>query len=141
MELQLMATNTIYNPPSFPLDSSKVRGYGQGARAVCAALGSTNIDLDITSDCIITGLVFTTIGASDGDSAVLKIVTTANKTVVVATPLPGPWYLTPSDSQDFRLEFPMKIVSGLTLRCVISTTVLLVTPTVAVNYKLWECLI
>jgi hypothetical protein len=76
-----------------------------------------------------------------GDYGVLKVVQTSNKSVVLATPVPGPWYLQPNNSDDFRLEVPVKISAGVTLRLTITTTVVLNNPTVAVNYKLWQVLV
>lgn len=134
-----MATNTVYIPIGLELDPSKVEGYGQGVFDIgCAANSTTNLDLTLTDDVIITGLELITYGASIGDYVVMQILAGA---VVVKTPLPGPWYVSSNADQSFSLAFPMKIVAGLTIRVVVHTTVLLVTPGVAVNYKLWKVLV
>ncbi len=135
-----MATNTLYIPSGYPLDASKVIGAGMGVFAVCTALATTNLDLDITDDMILTGVEIITSGSSMGDYGVLQVVATANKSVVVATPVPGPWYVSQNEDTVLELAMPMKIVAGLTLRVVYHATVLNVTPQAAANFKLWKVL-
>lgn len=131
-------TNTTYIPQGYPLDASKVQGAGQGvANLNCAANTTTNIDLTLTDDMIITGMQVITVGSSLGDYVELKVLAGG---VTVATPIPGPWYLASNNSEVFELAFPMKVVSGLTLRFVVHATLPLVTPAVMVNFKLWKVL-
>lgn len=134
-----MATNTIYNPQTLAeLDSSKLQGYGQGATGACAALAATNIDLALTDDVLITGLQLVTIGASVGDYCIVQVLIGG---VVVATPIPGPWYVQANGAMDFNLVFPVKAIAGATLRVVYHATVILIVPTMSVNYKLWKILV
>lgn len=132
------ATGTIYYPSAYPLDASKVQGAGQGVKSLCSANTTTTLDLDLADDYIITGLEEIVIGASIGDYIDLSIVLTSNKNVVIATPIPGPWYVSANADNDFRFEMPMKIQGGWTLRITYHATAILVTPTIAVNYKLWK---
>lgn len=133
-----MASGTVYIPQVYPLDASKVSGFGQGASATCGANTTTNIDLLITDDCIITGLELIISGASKGDYVALSVLVSG---VAVATPIPGPWYLPQNGDNIFDLSIPIKLVSGMTLRAAVTTTVVLVTPFVAINYKLWKVLV
>lgn len=133
-----MASNTTYNPDVFPLEQSKLQGNGQGVFASCAANTTTNLDISLADDSIITGLELITAGATPGDYIELKVLAGAN---IVGIPVPGPWYVQADGALDFRLEFPMKLVTGLTLRAIYHATVILVTPRVAINYKLWKVLV
>lgn len=134
------ATNTIYNPQSYPLDGSKVQAAGQGVAATCAANTTTNLDIDLTDDMLVTGAEIVITGASIGDYIQLQVVQTANKSIVLATPLPGPWYVQQTGDTDFRFEFPVKATAGMTLRVIYHATVILITPTMAANFKLWKVL-
>lgn len=132
-----MATNTVYLPASYPIDASKVQGYAKGLTQVCGANTTTNIDLTFTDDAIITGAQIITSGMSLGDYLALSVLSGGT---TVLNPVPGPWYLPVTNVSDFDFVMPVKILAGLTLRVSVTTTVLLNTPFVAVNYKLWKVL-
>lgn len=134
-------SGSTYIPGAYPLDASKVIGAGQGVSATAAANTTTSIDLDITDDTVITGLEEIVMGATSGDYVVLSVVLTANKSITLATPVPGPWYLSNNADIDFHMEIPIKIQAGWTLRITYHNTSLLGTPFVAINYKLWKVLI
>lgn len=135
-----MATNTKYNPVTLAeLDSGKLEGAGQGVSAICNANGTTNLDIVLADDMIVTGLHIVVNGASLGDWAELKVLLTANG-ATLKTPIPK-WYLPITDTLDFAMVMPVKATSAMTLRVVVHTTVVLVTPYVAVNYKLWKILV
>lgn len=129
-------TGSTYDPSTFEFETSKIVGDAQGVAAVCVALGTTNIDLTLTDDEIMTGAILVVSGASLGDYLDLQVM--AGPTVV-ATPIRN-WYLPNDGSVDFQMVVPKKILAGLKLRVVVHTTVLLVTPYVAVNFKLWKTL-
>lgn len=130
------ASGTTYNPTTFEFDANQILGYGQGVSATCAALSTTNIDLTLSDDVIMTGAVLVVGGASLGDYFDLQVLAGGS---VVATPIQN-WYLPTSGEIDYQLVAPKKIVTGLKLRVVVHTTALLVTPFMAVNYKLWKVL-
>lgn len=137
-----MAANTVYIPEGVNLDPSKVEAFGQGVTSVCIALGSTNIDLALTDDVILTGLMLKSYGVTPGDALDLKLLLTATG-AVLKTPITN-WQLSVTNDDDYTLAMPMKIAAGsagITLRATITTTVLLVTPRVSINYKLWKVLV
>ena len=136
-----MASNTTYIPNGYPLDTSKLQAAGKGVMQSCAALTTTNLDIDLTDDTVIAFVEVLSSGISIGDYISLKVVQTSNKSNVLATPIPGPWYLLSNNAAQFRLETPMKLTTGMTLRMVVQTTVPLIVPTVAVNYGLWTVLV
>lgn len=136
-ELSFGATGTLYAPDRFvDLQSSMLQGFGQGVHANCAALTTTNIDLTLTDDVLITGLVLLTNGGTFGDYIDLQVMAGAS---VVASPV-STWYIPMSDSMDFNMVFPIKVVAGLKLRIVCHSTNLLIAPSISVNYKLWKIL-
>lgn len=134
-----MATGTIYTPTTLDLDPSRVQGNGQGVSAtVAAGVGTTtNLDLSLSDDCIITGLELIVQNATMGDSIALQVLAGAS---VVGNPLPGPWYVPATGDSNFDFVIPQKIVGGLKLRAIYTNSSLLGTPFVAINYKLWKVL-
>ncbi len=133
-----MPSNTTYQPDMYPLDSTRVEGYGQGVGAICSANGTTNMDLTLTDDVIVTGLEILTGSVTPGDYAQLQVLVAG---VPVRAPIPGPWYLQADGKSDHRMEMPLKAVAGMVLRVKVTTTTPLITPFVAVNFKLWKVLV
>lgn len=132
-----MSSNTIYIPTGVELDPSKVQGAGQGVSAVCGAQTTTNIDLALSDDMILTGLHLLSFGSSSGDYIGLSVLVSG---VTVAAPVTT-WYLAQNSDNDFLLNIPIKLIAGMTLRAIVTTTGLLTTPRVAINYKLWKILV
>lgn len=127
---------TTYDPATFSFDSDKISGYGQGVSATCTANTTTNIDLTLNDDVIMTGAVLIVSGATLGDYIDLQVM---SGSTVLATPI-STWYIPTSGVIDYQMVVPKKIVSGLKLRIICHATVVVVTPYVAVNYKLWKVL-
>lgn len=135
-----MATGTYFKPTRLiDMENTSLEGAGQGVSAVCGpGIGTTtNLDITLTDDVIATGLVLVVAGASLGDYVTMQVLLNGT---VVKTPLPGPWYLPQTNTLNFDFVMPIKIIAGLTLRIIYTNTGLLVTPYLAVNYKLWKVL-
>ena len=140
-----MPSGTTYHPyRSNELDANKVISAAQGVSTNFIANTSSNLDLTMTDDCLLTGLVFFTVNANNGDFANLQVVDTTGITGypagTVLAQFATNWYVNPSQQLAMDIQYPAKIIAGLTLRMVYTNTGS--SPVFsAINYKLHKCLV
>lgn len=140
-----MATNTTYNPPNVnSFVKSALNFNAQGILATVIAGSVQNIDYQVSGDQLITGAYVLVQNGSFGDHVSFQVVDTQGLYAPPGTMLNqfvSNWYIQ-SDSElqaDFEINYPAKILSGLTLR-LIYTSVGSNNPSVAINYLLHEVL-
>ena len=139
-----MPTGTTYNPPNInALIKSALQFDGQGITGTAAAGTTTNFDLLIADDQLITGLWMFNNGGTYGDYVVIQVVDTTGFTGYPAGTVLQQfvkWYMPPSFIEQFDINYPAKLIAGLTIRLAyVSTGVTGVN--VGVNYKLHKVLI
>jgi hypothetical protein len=142
-----MPSNTTYNPIHVAdFDKTRLLLAAQGVTANASYGTSTNLDLLLSDDCLLTGLVFFTNSGAYGDYANLQIVDTTGITGAppgtVLDQVATNWYICPNQYFEVESVYPAKIMAGLTIRLVYTSTSIGVGSTfVAVNYILHKCLI
>ena len=123
-----MPSNTGYNPVSSQdFEKSKLQFNGQGVKATVTAGQVVNIDYTLTDDCLITGAWFVTdSNAAFGDSASFQVVDTTGITGypagTVLNQFVTNWYMYPNSSEQFEVPYPAKLMAGLTVRLVYTST-------------------
>lgn len=131
--------NSTYNPIQvYDLDKRKISTNNTGVIHTCAAGVSTNVDLTLSDDQLLTGLQIVADGSAFGDSIDMQVVhPIAGVVAQFATSV-----FINADKQEKVNEltnYPAKLQAGLSLRCVYhstgSTDVI-----VAVNYRLHKVL-
>jgi hypothetical protein len=143
--------NSNYNPSSIDsFEKTKVTANNQGAKGLALAGQSTNIDLALTDDHLLTGVNLIAKGSAFGDTVSLQIVD-ALGTLPNGLSFPVGTILNqfatvlnvPDDIQEKFNEdsgYPAKLYAGLTIR-LIYTSVGTSDVQVAINYKLHKVLI
>ena len=105
-----MVINTIYDPISqVEFNKTKMRFNGQKAFGIIPAGQEANVDLAITDDHLLTGVVFNVIGNAPGDEITLQIVHPTNGVILTFLN----WF---ARSFDRELGYPAKIPAGLIIR-------------------------
>ena len=141
-----MPSNTTYNPVrTTDFEKTKLNFNGQGVTSTINAGTTTNIDYLLADDCLITGLELIVNNGNYGDFANIQVIDTTGFTGypagTVLEQIGTNWYLSPSTDTQFDIAYPAKIIAGLTLRIIYTSTLLVGTTFVAINYKLHKVLI
>lgn len=137
------STLVIRNNEQFT--ASNVNANHQGVLGTAAPGVATNIDYVLVDDCFVTGAILFAKGAAWGDTLTLQVVDVSNMYGRGAGFVLGQyvtnWALrTDSELQfDQNSTFPAKVITGLALRVVYSSTGAVAVP-LAVNYKLQKAL-
>jgi len=131
--------NSNFNPISVnDFDKNKVSSANKGVETVATAGASTNLDLTLTDDVLLTGLQVIAQGSVFGDNVDLQVLMGSTVVAQFGTSI----YL-PSD-EDIKLneeaKYPAKIPAGLTLRLIYNSIGMTNVP-VAVNYRLHKVLV
>lgn len=140
-----MPSNTLFKPLNINAFTSDVLNYASvGTSANCTANSTTSIDFAITDDMLITGLQLLTNGGTYGDYASLQVIDPNNilgmgANAILLQPVTS-WFLPPTASMQFDVVYPAKIYAGLTLRILYTSTAIIGSVFVAVNYKLHKVL-
>lgn len=142
-----MPSHTTYNPSNAnDFEKTKLVLAAQGVSAVAPNGQTTNMDLTLTDDCLLTGVVFFTNGNAYGDYVSLQVV---DATGVTGAP-PGTvllttassWYIYPGQYLQIDTQYPAKVLAGLTLRIVYTNVGIgLGSTQIFINYKLHKCLV
>lgn len=142
-----MASNTKYNPQHVnDFEKSKLSIDAQGVTAAVANGTTSNMDLTLTDDCLLTGVVFFTNASGYGDYVQLQVVDasgafTGTPGTVLLQPATN-WYVSPGSYLSMDADYPAKIYAGLTLRVVYTNVAIgLGSTQIFMNYKLHKCLI
>lgn len=140
-----MPTGTTYKPTRInDFEATKLNFAAQGVAAAPTFGTTTNIDLLLTDDSLLTGAWLVVSGGTIGDYATFQVVDisgsfTGTPNTIVNTFITT-WYLPVSANTQFDVAYPAKIYAGLTLRLIYHSTGL-ITPFAAINYKLHKVLI
>ena len=140
-----MATGTTYKPIKVSdFESSKLNYNAQGVATTITAGSAQNLDYLLADDCLITGAWMMSNDGYFGDTANFQIVDTTGFTGYPAGTVLNQfitnWYIPPTMDDQFDLQYPAKIIAGLTLRLAYQST----GPTdvfLAINYKLHKVLV
>lgn len=137
--------NSTYNPISIQdFDKTKLNFNAQGTTAVCVAGQSTNIDFALNDDMLLTGAWLIANGGNYGDTATMQVIDTAGAFTGVAGTVLNQfmtnWYIPQTASEQFDIQYPAKILAGMTLRVIYKSTGTS-SPFVAINYKMHMVLI
>jgi len=140
-----MPSNTTYNPPNInSFVKSALTFNAQGVNKTVDAGSTSNLDYVLTDDCLLTGLEFIASTAAYSDTVNLQVIDhsgaiTGTAGTVILQPATN-WNVAPKSNTQFDLTYPAKLVAGMALRAVYTST----GPDpvfIAVNYKLHKCLI
>lgn len=140
-----MASGTTFNPnKTADFERTKLTFNAQGVSATATAGTTTNIDLTMTDDCLLTGAWLVTHNGAYGDNINFQIVDGAG----AFTGIPGTvilqaitnWSTPPTTDVQVDMVYPAKIYTGLTLRIVYTSTGES-DAFVAINYKLHKVLV
>jgi hypothetical protein len=140
-----MPSNTLFVAlKSEDLSALYVNFNAQGIAATCAPNTVTNLDYTLVDDCEITGIHLITNNSNYGDFANLQIVDSSG----IFTGIPGTiikqfvtnWYVSANSDSQFDTQYPAKIYAGMTIRVVYHSTALIISPFIAINYKLHKIL-
>lgn len=137
----LQLTNTV------DMSSKVVNFNGQGVKGVVDANTTASIDLKMLDDNFITGGMLSVKDAAFGDTVTLQVIDKDNilgyGANVVLRQFITNWYIM-SDTQlqlNLDLSYPAKVLSGLYLRAVYTSTSESVSPVVVINYYLHKALL
>jgi hypothetical protein len=140
-----MPSGTTYNPPNvLSFVKSALIFNSQGASTTIIAGQISNLDVTLTDDCLLTGLEVVINNGNYGDYINFQVVDPTGFTghpagTVLLQPASN-WYVAPVYENQYDIVYPAKIVTGLTLRIIYTSTgssnVFL-----AINYKLHKCLV
>jgi hypothetical protein len=139
-------TGSTFNPVRISdFDKTKLTFDAQGAMMTVSAGQTTNVDLTLTDDCLITGAwLVSDSNTAFGDYACLQVVDTTGITGypagTVLSQFVTNWYVIPNMDEQFDVPYPAKIIAGLTLRLVYISTGTN-NAFIAVNYKLHKVLV
>jgi len=141
-----MPSGTTFNPSNIgQFEKSKLNFNALGVSGTLTAHTTSNLDLLMSDDCLITGAWLVVNGGNYGDYACLQVVDVSGAFSgtpnTVLNQFMTNWYLPPSTDTQFDLVYPAKIYAGLTIRVVYTSTGLITPPFVAVNYKLHKVLV
>jgi len=137
--------NSVFNPTHIDeFDKTKLNFDAKGVTASITAGTSQNIDLTLTDDHLITGAWMIVDGATLGDTVNLQVVDTTGFTGYPAGTVLNQFitnfYLPTSASEQFNITYPAKIIAGLTLRVVYTSTGA-TNPFFAANFYLHKILV
>lgn len=143
MDRRVMAVNTTYNPGNVEaFDNKAVMFNAKGISSDVSAGTTANIDLKITGDHLLTGAILLTNNSNFGDYISFQVVDVDNimglGVNMVLKQFVTNWYML-SDQQkqiDFSINYPAKLIDGLYIRLVYTSTSQDVSPKVSINYML-----
>lgn len=139
-----MPTGTKFNPfHTNELDKTALLFNAQGVTANPTAGTTTNIDLALTDDHLITGAWVVVSGATLGDTISFQVIDSSGVLAPPGTMLNQfmtSWYLPASAETQLDMVYPAKIIAGLTLRVVYTSTGA-TAPFIGINYKLHKVLV
>lgn len=131
-------TGSLYSPDTWgEVQASKIQTAAVGVSGTATANTTTNIDFALTDDSLIRGIEIGVVNSNPGDTMTLQVIVGGS---VVATPVTS--WNAPVMSNTIRYESvaPQKIPGTATLRLRYTSTSLLTSPTVAINYLLLKVL-
>jgi hypothetical protein len=134
-----------YNPIHIDdFDKSKLTFDAQGVSATMTAGGAGNLDYTLTDDCLITGVELIVNNGNYGDTVSFQVIDPTGFTGYpagsVLDQFATNWNVAPIADTQFDIIYPAKIIAGLALRLVYTSTGTN-NPFVAINYKLHKCLV
>lgn len=134
-----MPSNTTYAPRTQDDFNSGALNYaGTGATASVSPNASTNIDLTLTDDMIVTGVELVVSAPKAGDYMTLHIV---HPTYGEINQFGYSWYMgTESFRKDYQVRYPAKVYAGMTIRAKYVSVNSTAPTFVAVNYFLHKVL-
>jgi hypothetical protein len=141
-----MPSNTTYNPVSVSdFEKNKLNYNGRGVSVTIPKGTSVNLDYTLTDDCLLTG-VWLIIGRGNyGDSLTVQVLDLSNiygyGAGAVLNTFVTNWYMPPSSATQIDIPYPAKIITGLTLRVIYTSTGTVDDPFLAINYKLHKVLV
>lgn len=143
MDRRIMAVNTTYSPGNTEAFDNKALVFNaKGISADATANATTNIDLKIDGDHLLTGAILLTNNSNFGDYISFQVVDIDNVmgfgSNIVLKQFVTNWYML-SDQQkqiDCSINYPAKLIDGLYIRLVYTSTSADVSPKVSVNYML-----
>lgn len=139
-----MPSNTTYNPPNIGSFVKSALNYAGAGVSIQATAGqTTTLDLTLADDSLLTGAWFVTSSGQYGDSITFQIVDvsgaiTGTPNTVLKTFI-NSWYVPASADMQIDLEYPAKLITGLTIRLLYTSTGTS-SAFVAINYKLHKVL-
>lgn len=139
-----MPSNTTYTASRMQdLDKNNLALFSQGVSGTAFANTTTNIDLLLTDDAILTGIYVITNGGSYGDKISIQVIDIAGTyfpaNTVIATAVSN-WYVPPNINFHFSSVFPQKLLTSLTIRVSYTSNALLGSVFVGMNYELQKVL-
>jgi hypothetical protein len=137
--------NSTYNPiHENDFEKNKLTFDAQGVSTTVTSGSITNLDYTLTDDCLITGVELIVNNGNYGDTLSFQVVDTTGFTgYPVGTVLDQyatNWNVAPVTDTQLSVVYPAKIITGLTLRVVYTSTGSS-NPFIALNYKLHKCLV
>ena len=134
-----MPSNTTYAPTTQDnFNSGSLNYAGTGSTASITANATTNIDLLMADDMIITGMELVCTAPQAGDYMTLHVV---HPTYGEVNQFGFTWYMgTESFRKDYQVRYPAKIYAGMTLRAKYVSVTGTAPTFVAVNYFLHKVL-
>lgn len=141
-----MPSRTKFNPATTSdFDKNKLLFDAQGVSTTITPNTTSNVDLTLTDDCLITGAWLIISNSQNTDYLCFQIVDTTGVTGLppgtVLNQFITNWYLDSSVNTQFDMLYPAKILSGLTLRVVYTSTSSTISPLISINYKLHKVLV
>ena len=143
-----MPDNTTFSPVSImEFESTKLQLDAQGSCLQCNINTSTNLDLKMLHDYLVTGIYFKSTGSSFGDSVTMSIVDVDNiiglGAGVVLRTFGTNWCMTPGENNILlQAQYPAKVLAGLYIRVVYNSVATTGDgPFVVSNYILHKILI
>jgi len=113
-----MASNTTFDPQNTAsFEKSKLFKDAKGVIGTATKETTTNLDLVLTDDVLMTGGVFLAQGAEWGDKVDFQVI---HPTAGVVAQFITDWYLNPDSTLQPipKSSYPAKLAAGLTLRVV-----------------------
>jgi hypothetical protein len=140
-----MPSGTTYNPQNINAFVKTALNFNaQGVSATITAGSTTNIDLVLTDDSMLTGVWLLVDNGSYGDFCNFQIIDTtgafSGTPGTVLNQFVTNWYTPPTTDVQFDMAYPAKIYATLTLRIIYHSTGT-TNPFIAINYKLHKILI
>jgi hypothetical protein len=130
-----MPTNTSYNPVKISdFEKDKLLFNGQGSYGECSEGQTINIDLTLTDDHLITGGELIVKGGKFEDIVSFQVI--YEETII--DQFITNYYIKEDVQSQFTktIEYPAKLVAGLTLRCVYTATAEVGVRDICINYDL-----
>lgn len=140
-----MASGTTFNPnKTSDFERAKLTFNAHGVSTTITAGTTTNIDLSMTDDCLLTGAGLITNNGNYGDTINFQIVDgtggfTGTPGTIMLQAITN-WFTVPTTDVQLDMVYPAKVYTGLILR-IIYTSTGSSDVFVAINFKLHKVLI